>query len=82
MFDDAAIGVTLAKRYRPSFRPEARPELLAVLVSRPAFARALLAQLGDGPQLIPRTDLTPFHAANAWKPDPSKVAARQGAGIG
>jgi len=62
MFDDAAIGENLAKRYRTSFRADARPELLAVLVSRPTFAKALLANVGDGAEQIPRTDITPFHA--------------------
>ncbi len=62
MFDDAAIGETLARRYRPSFRADARPEVLAVLVSRPTFAKALLANVGDGPEQIPRGDLSPFHA--------------------
>jgi putative membrane-bound dehydrogenase-like protein len=62
MFDDAAIGETLAKRYRPGFRPDARPDVLAVLVSRPAFARALLANVGEGAEQIPRADITPFHA--------------------
>jgi len=62
MFDDAAIGETLAKRYRPGFRADARPEVMAVLVSRPSFAKALLANVGDGAEQIPRSDITPFHA--------------------
>ncbi len=35
---------------------------MAVLVSRPSFAKALLANVGDGPEQILRTDITPFHA--------------------
>lgn len=62
MSDDPAVGELLARRYRGSFRPDARQEVLAVLVSRPSFARALLNQLGDGPEQIARTDVTPFHA--------------------
>lgn len=62
MFDDAAIGENLAKRYSTTFRAHARPELLAVLVSRPSFAKALLANVGDGAGQIPRADITPFHA--------------------
>ncbi len=62
MFDDAAIGETLAKRYRRGFRADAQPEVMAVLVSRPSFAKALLANVGEGPEQILRTDITPFHA--------------------
>jgi putative heme-binding domain-containing protein len=62
MFDDAAIGENLAKRYRKGFRADAQPDVLAVLVSRPSFAKALLANVGDGAEQILRTDITPFHA--------------------
>lgn len=62
MFDDASIGETLAKRYRRGFRADAQPEVMAVLVSRPSFAKALLANVGDGAEQIPRSDITPFHA--------------------
>lgn len=62
MFDDAAIGETLAKRYRRGFRTDAQTEVMAVLVSRPSFAKALLANVGDGAEQIPRSDITPFHA--------------------
>jgi putative membrane-bound dehydrogenase-like protein len=61
-FDDAAIGETLAKRYRGSFRADARADVLAVLTSRPSFAKALLANVGDGQDQVPRTDILPFHA--------------------
>jgi putative membrane-bound dehydrogenase-like protein len=60
-FDDAAIATLLVKRYRDGFAAEARPEVLSVLVSRPAFARVLVASIGPGEAQIPRADLTPFH---------------------
>ena len=59
LFEDPAIGKTLAQNYR-SFHPTDRPAVLEALVSRPAFARALLAQVAAGK--VPRSDLTPFHA--------------------
>jgi len=59
LFDDPAIGRTLAQNYR-SFHPADRPAVLDALVSRPTFARALLDQIALGK--IPRGDLTPFHA--------------------
>ena len=58
-FDDPAIGEALVKAYR-QFHQSERPQLLATLVSRPAFAGPLLIAVGEGK--IPRTDLTPFHA--------------------
>jgi putative heme-binding domain-containing protein len=59
LFDDPAIGKSLAQGYR-AFHPSERPAAMATLVSRPAFARALLDQIAAG--RIPRDDLTPFHA--------------------
>ena len=59
LFDDPAIGKSVARNYR-SFHPSERPSAMETLVSRPAFATALLDQIADGK--IPRTDLTPFHA--------------------
>ncbi|MBL9176677.1 MAG: c-type cytochrome [Verrucomicrobiaceae bacterium] len=59
LFDDPAIGTKLAKNYR-RFYPLERPALLDTLVSRPAFAKAMLAEMAAGK--IPRTDLTAFHA--------------------
>ena len=47
LFDDPAIGRSLARNYR-SFHPSERPAAIAVLVSRPAFARALLDQVAAG----------------------------------
>ena len=62
LFDDRAVGKLLAERYVNNFRPDMRPEVLAVLVSRPSFARELLQQIGEEKNNIPRTDVTPFHA--------------------
>jgi putative heme-binding domain-containing protein len=58
-FDDPAIGVKLVAAYK-QFHQSERPQLLATLVSRPAFAGPLLEAIGTGK--IPREDLTPFHA--------------------
>jgi putative heme-binding domain-containing protein len=49
----------LAANYR-SFHPSERPAALEALVSRPAFAQALLDQVAAGK--IPRSDITAFHA--------------------
>ena len=57
--DDPAIGARIAKNYR-AFLPADREAIVGTLVARPAFARALLAEIGAG--RIPRTALTPFHA--------------------
>jgi len=61
LFDDPAIGKQLAKNYR-KFYPQERPAVLDTLVSRPAFAKALLENIGDGPGNIARADVTAFHA--------------------
>lgn len=44
----------------PRFHASERAQLLTTLVSRPTFARPLLAAIGAGK--IPRTDLSAFHA--------------------
>ncbi len=58
-FDDPAIGEKLAKSYR-SFHPSERPAVMDTLVSRPSFAKALLAEVAAGK--LPRADVTAFHA--------------------
>jgi putative heme-binding domain-containing protein len=58
-FDDPAIGEKLAKSYR-SFHPTERGAVMETLVSRPVFAKALLAEVANGK--IPRTDVSAFHA--------------------
>ena len=57
--EDPAIGARLAKVYR-KFPPQDRTALLDTLVSRPSFAKALLAEMGAG--AIAKSDLTAFHA--------------------
>lgn len=59
LFDDPKIGEQLASAYS-SFHPTERPPVMETLVSRPAFARALLTQMAAG--RIPRGDVTAFHA--------------------
>jgi putative heme-binding domain-containing protein len=59
LFDDPEIGRSLARNYR-SFHPSERSAAIEVLVSRPAFARALLDQVAAG--RISRDDITAFHA--------------------
>ena len=59
LFDDPAIGQSLAKSYR-SFHPSERGSVVDTLVSRASFARALLDQMAGGS--IPRGDLSAFQA--------------------
>jgi putative heme-binding domain-containing protein len=73
LFDDPAIGKSLAQNYR-AFHPSERPSAMETLVSRPAFARALLDQIAAGK--IPRNDLTPFHARQILSLGDPAVAKR------
>jgi putative membrane-bound dehydrogenase-like protein len=59
LFDDKEVGRALVGHYR-SFHATERPALLDVLVTRPAFARALLDAIAAGK--VPAADLTAFHA--------------------
>lgn len=59
LYDDPTIGKKLAASYR-KFSPEDRPTLIGTLVSRPAFAHALLNEVASGK--IARTELSAFHA--------------------
>lgn len=59
LYDDASLGESLAKRYK-KFDPAARPALMEVLVSRPAWALAVLKAIEAG--AIPKSDLSAFHA--------------------
>jgi putative heme-binding domain-containing protein len=59
LFDDPAIGQSLAKSYR-SFHPSERASVIDTLVSRASFAKALLEQMAGG--LIPRGDVSAFQA--------------------
>ncbi|PAW84787.1 MAG: hypothetical protein B9S33_11040 [Pedosphaera sp. Tous-C6FEB] len=58
-FDDPAIGEKLAKNYR-SFHPSERAAVMDTLVSRPVFAKALVAEVAAG--RLPRSDVSAFHA--------------------
>jgi putative membrane-bound dehydrogenase-like protein len=57
--DDPAIGEELVAAYK-SFYPTERPQLIATLVSRPAFAKALLDAIAKNK--IPRDNLSAFDA--------------------
>ena len=55
LFDDPEIGKQLAKNYR-----KFTTSIMDTLVARPAFAKAMLAEMAAG--RIPRTELSAFHA--------------------
>lgn len=55
LFDDPEIGKQLAKSYR-----KFATSIMDTLVARPAFAKAMLAEMAAG--RIPRTELSAFHA--------------------
>ena len=59
LFDDPEIGRSLAANYK-AFHPSERAAVLDTLVSRPAFARALLDAMAGGK--VPPAELTAFHA--------------------
>jgi len=58
-FNDPIIGDKLVKAYR-SFHGSERPQLIATLVSRPVFAKALLEAIRAS--VVPKDDLSAFHA--------------------
>lgn len=58
-FEEAALGEKIAQRYS-QFAAADRSSVLEVLVSRPAWAAAALAEMRAGK--IPRSDLAAFHA--------------------
>ena len=62
-FDDPAAADRIIARYK-GISPHERPAALAVLVSRPTFARVLLNHIESPVEkiVIPRTDLTPVLA--------------------
>jgi putative membrane-bound dehydrogenase-like protein len=60
-FEDPALGKQLAQRYR-KFYPAERPTVLEVLLSRPAWAAALLDAVGTEKHQVAKTDLTAVHA--------------------
>lgn len=58
-FDDPSIGTRIAASFR-TFFPSDREAVISLLVTRPAFAQALLAEVEGG--RIPRAAVTPYHA--------------------
>lgn len=61
MFDDPAIAQRLVSSYR-RFHQQDRPAVIELLVSRAAFAAALLASVGEGGGKIPPAEITASHA--------------------
>jgi putative membrane-bound dehydrogenase-like protein len=61
LYDDEKIGESLARSYR-SFYPNEQPAVMDTLTSRANFAKAMLRQVGEAGNQIPRKDITPFHA--------------------
>lgn len=57
LYDDPEVGGQLVRAYR-RFRSPERPKIIALLVSRPAFADALLHAIDEGQ--IPANHLTAF----------------------
>lgn len=57
-FDNPALAEKIIRKYS-SFPPDERPDVIAVLASRPSFAKVLLANLNSR---IPRGDLSPLLA--------------------
>jgi putative membrane-bound dehydrogenase-like protein len=75
LFSDPAIGVQLARSYR-KFHQSERPPVMETLVSRPAFARAMLDEMSAGK--IPRADLSAFQARQIRSFGDEKLSARLG----
>jgi putative heme-binding domain-containing protein len=61
LVSDPALRQRLAAEYR-RFDPDDRPAVMNFLLSRAAYAKAMLANVGDGKTQIPRADITAFHA--------------------
>lgn len=72
-FGDDKAADALVKAYR-QFHQTERPQLLATLVSRPVFARALLDAVEAGK--IPRGDLSAFHARQMRGLNDAELTAR------
>ena len=75
LFDDPEIGRLLARNYR-SFHPSERASAIEVLVSRPAFAQALLDQVAAG--RIRREEITAFYARQILSLGDSALSRRLG----
>jgi putative membrane-bound dehydrogenase-like protein len=73
LFDDPSIGEQLAKSYN-QFHPVERPAVIETLVTRPAFASALLDQIEAGK--VPATALSALQARQIRSFDDEKLSAR------
>jgi putative heme-binding domain-containing protein len=73
--DDPKFGEKLAKSYR-SFHALERPQVLATLVTRPAWANALLDAVAEGK--IPRDDVSAFHARQVRNFNDQELTQRLG----
>ncbi len=73
--DDPKFGEKLVKSYR-SFHALERPQVLATLVTRPAWAKALLEGVADGK--IPRDDVSAFHARQIRSLNDDELTERLG----
>jgi putative membrane-bound dehydrogenase-like protein len=71
--DDPALGAKIVGAYR-SFTLGDRPQVITALVSRPAWARALLDAIAAGK--IPRTDIAAFHARQILNLNDPALSAR------
>jgi putative heme-binding domain-containing protein len=70
---DPALGAKIVGAYR-SFALGDRPQVITALVSRPAWARALLDAVAAGK--IPRTDIAAFHARQIHNLNDPALTAR------
>ena len=73
--DDPKFGEKLVKSYR-SFHALERPQVLATLVTRPVWAKALLEGVADGK--IPRDDVSAFHARQIRSLNEDELTERLG----
>ncbi len=73
LFDDPALGASLVKRYA-KFSANERPAVIAALVTRPAWVRALLDGVASG--AIPRSDIGAFDARQIRSFNDAVLAAR------
>jgi putative membrane-bound dehydrogenase-like protein len=71
--NDPALGARMVGAYR-SFTPADRPQVITILVSRPAWARALLDAVAAGK--IPRNDIAAFHAREILSLNDPALSAR------
>ncbi|MDF1741301.1 MAG: c-type cytochrome [Verrucomicrobiales bacterium] len=73
LFDDPELGKSLAKRYG-RFSPADRSSVIETLIARPAWALALLEEIGSGK--IERRELSAFQARQILAFDDEKLSRR------